>query len=272
MMPEYDLPKRRDSAARLSPQLIFGGVVIIVGVLFLLDELGIVPAAQYARYWPVGLVAVGVLKLWQSRDGFGGALAGLIFTVAGLWLLLEELAVIRISFFDLWPLLLVFFGAYLVWQGVTPHARPAPAPSGGPPGPIGGSFEPEGQPNGAPGAADAPKGRSREWGDSFTAVAVLGGASRRLSSQAFRRGDVLAVMGGCEIDLRRAAIHGEAAIDLFAMWGGIEIRVPEDWMVDSQVIPLLGGVDDKTRPPTTPSPHRLVLRGMALMGGVEIKN
>jgi hypothetical protein len=56
------------------------------------------------------------------------------------------------------------------------------------------------------------------------------------------------------------------------MWGGIEIRVPEDWMIDSQVIPLMGGVEDKTRPPTTPSPHRLVLRGMALMGGVEIKN
>jgi predicted membrane protein len=256
----------------LTPQLIFGAVVIIVGLLFLLDELAIMPAAQYARYWPVGLIAVGALKLWQSRDGYGGAIAGLIFTSAGLWLLLEELAVIRISFFDLWPLLLVFFGAYLVWQGATQHPRPNPAVIGGPSGPAAASFEPAPQPNGAPAVGDAPSARFREWGDSFTAIAVLGGASRRLSSQAFRRGNVLAVMGGCEIDLRRAAIHGDASIDLFTMWGGIEIRVPEDWMIDSQVIPLMGGVEDKTRPPTTPSPHRLVLRGMALMGGVEIKN
>lgn len=270
MMPEYHLPKRPESA-RLTPQLIFGAVVIIVGVLFLLDELNIVPTARYARFWPVGLVAVGLLKLWQSRDGFGGALAGLIFTAAGAWLLLEELAVIRISFFDLWPLLLVFFGAYLVWQGATQHSRPGPA-AAGPLDRAGGSFEPERGPNGAPAAADTSKAYARDWGDSFTAIAVLGASSRRVSSQAFRRGNVLAVMGGCEIDLRRAAIHGEAAIDLFTMWGGIEIRVPEDLVIDSQVIPLMGGVDDKTRPPTTPSPHRLVLRGMALMGGVEIKN
>jgi predicted membrane protein len=259
MMPSHDLPKRPDPL-RVTPQLIFGALVIALGVMFLLDELGIVPAAQYTRYWPAGLIAVGLLKLWQSRDGFGGALAGLIFTSAGLWLLLEELAVIRISFFDLWPLLLVFFGSYLVWQGAAQRPRRA-----GPPAPA--TFHPSG-PDGAP----LETVRSNDSGDSFTCIAVLGAVTRKVNSQSFRKADLLAVMGGCEIDFRRAAIHGEAVIDLFALWGGIEIRVPEDWTVDSRVMPLLGGVDDRTRPPTTPTAHRLVLRGMALMGGIEIKN
>ena len=52
----------------------------------------------------------------------------------------------------------------------------------------------------------------------------------------------------------------------------IEIRVPEDWTVVSRVVPLMGGVDDKTRPPQSATAHRLVLRGFAIMGGIEIKN
>jgi predicted membrane protein len=79
-------------------------------------------------------------------------------------------------------------------------------------------------------------------------------------------------MGGCELDLRHAAIDGEAVIEIFALWGGIEIRVPEDWTVVSRVTPLLGGVDDTTRPPQSASRHRLVVRGFVVMAGVEIKN
>jgi predicted membrane protein len=78
-------------------------------------------------------------------------------------------------------------------------------------------------------------------------------------------------MGGCEIDLRQAAIDGEAVIDVFALWGGIEIRVPDDWTVIGQVTPFMGGYDDKTRSRPGSGAHRLVIRGMVVMGGVEVK-
>jgi hypothetical protein len=275
MMPFQDPPRGSDPV-RVTPQFIVGALVIVVGVLFLLDELGIVRAAQYVRYWPVALIAIGLVKLWQSRDGYGGAFAGLIFSSAGVWLLLEELAVVRISFFDLWPLLLVFFGGYLVWHGASQSPRApaerAPVPAAPPDLPPEPSFE---EPPQAPQATPPiPRQTLRPHGpsDRFTAVAVLGAIVRGSHSQAFRKADLLAIMGGCEIDLRRAAIHGEAVIDLFTLWGGIEIRVPDDWSVDSEVVPLMGGVEDKTRPPKSATPHRLVLRGVALMGGVEIKN
>jgi predicted membrane protein len=79
-------------------------------------------------------------------------------------------------------------------------------------------------------------------------------------------------MGGVMLDLRKARMTGEAVLDVFAMWGGVELQVPESWAVDVRVTPLLGGVEDRTRPATDPSAPRLVLRGTVLMGGVEIKN
>jgi predicted membrane protein len=239
-----DLPIEREpngnpGGLRLTPQSLFGLFVIAAGVVLTLDNLGMVEADRLYRYWPTGLIAIGLLKLWQSQDGKGGAFAGFLFTVAGVWLLLEELALLRIHLEDLWPLFLVFFGAYLVWRGVSGRQR-------------------------RPAAADSTS--------TLSAVAILGSVSRGNNSRTFRGADLTAVMGGCEIDLRQAAINGEAVIDIFTMWGGIDIRVPEEWTVQSRVVALLGGVEDKTRPPQGAVRHLLTLRGFAIMGGVEIKN
>jgi hypothetical protein len=100
----------------------------------------------------------------------------------------------------------------------------------------------------------------------------MGGVHRRASSQEFTGGTAMAVMGGCEIDLRQASLaDGRATFDTFAMWGGVEIRVPEGWAVESHVVPLLGGFEDKTHPPSD-AKQRLVVTGIAIMGGVVVKN
>jgi predicted membrane protein len=228
-----------DAAARFrfTPQLLMGLCIVAVGILFTLDNLGLAHAEDYARYWPAALIAVGALKLWQSRDG-RDVFVSLLLMIAGTWLLLEWLAIVTVSFWQLWPLLLVLFGASMVWQGMRGREQ----------------------------------GASSDSIATVSALAVLAGVNRGSNSRAFRGGDLTAVMGGCEIDLRQAAIDGEAVIDVFAMWGGIEIRVPEDWTVVSRVVPVLGGFEDKTRPRQGAMAHRLVVRGFVIMGGVEVKN
>jgi hypothetical protein len=107
------------------------------------------------------------------------------------------------------------------------------------------------------------------------AIAALGGATRRCNSADFRGGDLVAFMGGCEVDLRQAHIQGEAAvIEAFAFWGGIEIRVPEDWTVTVEGIALLGAYEDSThtRESGVMPRQELIVKGLAIMGGVEIKN
>jgi predicted membrane protein len=235
MPPEHS---SRDTSARFTPQLFVGVIVILVGVLMTLDNLQVLDAERFLRFWPAGVIALGLVKIWNSRDGMGGALGGFLFLVIGSWLLLEQTALVRVSLWDMWPALLVFVGLFLVWQGVS-----------GPPRPL-----------------------TSDSNAVIRATAILGGVSRGNNSAGFRGGELTALLGGCEVDLRHASIDGEAAIDIFAMWGGVEIRVPPDWTIESRVTPILGGVDDKTRPPQGASRHRLVLRGFVVMAGMEIKN
>jgi predicted membrane protein len=218
------------------PQLVIGLLIIVAGILFTLENVGVLDAHEYLRYWPAGLIAVGLVKLWQGRGGAGG---GFIFVLAGGWLLLQSMDIVRISLWNLWPLLLVFAGASMVWRGMYGPRR------------------------------DLATGDTHSTID---AVAVLAGVNRGNNSKTFRGGSLTAVLGGCQVDLRQASIEGEAVIDVFAMWGGIELKVPENWSVTGRVTPILGGYDDKSTPVRDGVTERLVVRGMVIMGGVEIKN
>jgi hypothetical protein len=288
-------PSSAPPAFQVTPQLVFGLLILFVGVVFTLDELGIAGATSYLRYWPSAIIAIGVLKLLQAQES-GGAFVGLFLTLVGGWLQAEELNLIHLSLRDVWPFGLILFGAYLVWQGLT--ARPDPPrvplpPEIDPLPPIDAGFGSGGWDSPSSSSSSTAGSRRDHSADAtfsnqsftdggarpspndnstMTVVAVMAGVSRGNNSRAFRRADLFAFMGGCEIDLRKAAINGEAVVDVFCMWGGIEIRVPEDWTVVSRIVPLMGGVEDKTRPPQAATAHRLTLRGMALMGGVEIKN
>jgi len=102
---------------------------------------------------------------------------------------------------------------------------------------------------------------------------VWAGIERKVSSLDFRGGDVTAIMGGAEIDLRPARMPaGRAVVDVTVMWGGVDLYVPEDWQVTVEALPLMAGIEDGTRAPAGEVRGHLVVRGVVLMGGVEIKN
>jgi predicted membrane protein len=222
---------------RLTGQLIAGLVLAALGILFTLDNLEILRARDFLRFWPAVLVVVGISQVVQARSS-AGMIGGSIWILIGGVMLGERLNLIA-NIFRFWPLLLIAVGGYVVWQSL--NRREA-----------------------TPG----------ERSDRVSAVAVLGGVDRRVLSSSFAGGDVTAFMGGGKLDLRESTLPAgaEALLDVTAMMGGFEIKVPESWNVIVDIVPFMGGYEDKTRHPADPSAPRLRVRGFVMMGGVEVRN
>jgi hypothetical protein len=232
---------------RLTPQIILGLSIIAFGVALTADNLGYADASRILEWWPVGIILVGVTKLFQSGTGSGRVVGGVI-TFFGVALLGETIDVFRI--WAWWPVAMIALGAVIVFRALG-GPRPAETTST--------AFA----------SSTTPPASSAD--SRLSELAVWSGVQRRVSSPVFRRADLTAVMGGIELDLRQASTGGaEAVIDVFVMWGGIEITVPPDWAVSNQVVPIMGGAEDKSTG-TQASQNRLILRGVALMGGVEVK-
>jgi hypothetical protein len=81
-----------------------------------------------------------------------------------------------------------------------------------------------------------------------------------------------------ELDLRDSnMLQDEVKLEINAVFGGVELRIPETWHVVSHGQAFFGGYVDETRNyrsanPTDPATKSLILTGSAVFGGVEIKN
>jgi predicted membrane protein len=95
-----------------------------------------------------------------------------------------------------------------------------------------------------------------------------------VTSQDFQGGEVSAIFGGMELDLRDAGLAGGTAIiDATVVCGGIELRVPRDWRVNIQTTTLLGGVENKrSQPNASDVKGELTITGAVLCGGIEVKD
>ena len=102
----------------------------------------------------------------------------------------------------------------------------------------------------------------------------MAGVERRFRAGVFNGGVINSVMANVELDLREATL-GDARTELEAnaVLGGIILVVPRGWTVINEATPVMGSVEDHSEPPSGGEPHgTLVLRGAAVMGGIEIRN
>ncbi len=218
-------------------RILFGLLLIALGVLFLLDRAGTLEASDTIRdWWPAAIIAVGAVQLFdRPRSLLGPA----IVMGVGIVLLLFTLDVVTGSVFAvLWPVLLIAVGLGILFR----HG-------GGPRVSAEGSSE-----------------------DVIRATAVFGGHEVASRSPGFRGGSASAVFGGVTLDLREARLDPEGArIDATALFGGVEILVPNGWRVATSGTPIFGGIENKAAGEPGEGPE-LRVDALSIFGGTEIKH
>jgi hypothetical protein len=225
---------RRNRGDNPWTRLVWGCALLAAGTIGWLDHTGQLHASDYFEWWPLILIALGLAYLPRKQwvTAVVSIALGILFLPQLPFLPHLHLSMIL----GVWPLLISVGGVSLIQQALRPAAKDA------------------------------------RHDNSFHSVAIMGGVGRGVASSDFAGGDVVAVMGGCDINLADAKITSEAVIDVLAFWGGMEIKVPRGWRIDNRVLAILGGVADKTDGNVPAGAPTLIIRGTAIMGGVEIKH
>ena len=119
----------------------------------------------------------------------------------------------------------------------------------------------------------SPAAKGASSANSFHAVAVMGGVGRAVASSDFVGGDAVAVMGGCEINLGGAKIT-QGSVDRRAGVLGRHRDPRPAGLDESRITSAQSSAASSTRPSTTSraGAPRLIIRGSAIMGGVEVKH
>ncbi|MBV1776136.1 cell wall-active antibiotics response protein [Burkholderiaceae bacterium DAT-1] len=224
--------------------LIIGAFILIFGLISLLDNMGILRTNVFEVFWPLVLCALGVARMTRPGNGdqrtFGMILIGL-----GAFLVLHNLGYIAAGMHVFWPVVLILVGLRIMSRSSR---------------------------RGSDELAFQSYNRHGDTNEFIDLSAFMGGGKVGNDSNNFKGGNLSAIMGGIDVDLRHAVMQEpKAVIKVFAFWGGIVIRVPQDWSVVVNGMPIMGGIEDKTVPALGDA-KQLIIEGEVIMGGVEIKN
>lgn len=216
-------------------QIVFGLAVIFIGVGFSLDALNIVNFSMAAStWWPLFVVLAGVVSLVSNPRTF---VWPLVIIAVGVVLQLRELGLLTFNPWGLiWPAIIIIFGVTILFKNNGP----------------------------------AKKQDHKET--DLDLFAGFSGHEAKSTSEDFKGGKATAIFGGIELDLRNAKIKEKADLEVFAAFGGIDIRVPEGWRVEVSGTPILGGWENKTDTPKDKNAPVLNIQGTCLCGGVSIKS
>lgn len=117
--------------------------------------------------------------------------------------------------------------------------------------------------------------KSESNSDMIDEVNIFGGCERKITSRNFLGGTITSIFGGGTYDMRDCELaEGKVKIDLVYIFGGSKMIIPPHWKVHIQVISIFGGFSDKrSNLVNNESDNKeLYLTGIAIFGGGEIKS
>ena len=108
---------------------VFGVLLVGVGVMFLLQNFGIVDAGRVGDWWPLILIGFGIASLIAPKDP-GDSATGVAVAALGAFFLLRNFDVIHWRFQDIWPAFLVLGGISLIARSIAERRSVPPSSNG----------------------------------------------------------------------------------------------------------------------------------------------
>jgi predicted membrane protein len=239
---------------RMSTGTFFGLLLIVLGIFWVLHNTNVINF-RIRVWWPLILIVIGLLHLYHHRRIFD-FVSLLLIGLGVIFLLTGNDIIARHEIWKYWPIILVIIGISIVFNRgrvLTPryHCK-----------------------------IDLKKGAGEEGAESRASsddrideATIFGSISKKITTKSFKGGSISVVFGAAEIDLRSAQLAEEGAVlDISTIFGGVEIRVPESWTIQTRSSAVLGGVDAKYSNTEDNTGKRLVINASAIFGGVDIKN
>ena len=98
---------------------------------------------------------------------------------------------------------------------------------------------------------------------------------RNIIAKDFKGGEVVTVFGGAELNLSQADINGKVTLEITQVFGGTKLVIPSHWEVRSELVNILGGIEDKRsmQQDFSTDPNKvLILTGTTVFGGITIES
>ncbi len=273
---------KRHSSSKDDGGIVFGFVILGIGILLLLKKIGIfVPS--WVLTWPMILIVIGLFTLIKHEFK---SLFGAFMLFLGSYFLLRnefdfDFALDRYIF----PIGLIVLGVYLItkkkkeqdlirdiqakWQVNQKNSA------------MGTSAEEVIEDPSDP-KTDTGKDSKSNFGnmsgnsfsDTLNIDAILSGVNKRILSKNLKGGKLTAAFGGIDLDLTQADLQGVVTIQVDVIFGGMKLVVPPHWDIRTEVSNIAAGIEDKrVYRETAIDPNKvLILKGTVLFGGLEIKS
>jgi predicted membrane protein len=239
---------------RISTGSFFGLLLIVVGIFWVLHNTNMIDF-QIRVWWPLILIVIGLLHLYHHRRIFD-FVSWLMIGLGVIFLLTTNNIIDRHEIWKYWPILLVIVGISIVFNRGRGFASRHHYKI---------DFK-----KGAGKEGEESRSSSEDRIDEST---IFGSISKRITTKSFKGGSISVVFGGAEIDLRSAQLAEKGAVlDISTIFGGVDIRIPESWVVQTRSSAVLGGVDAKYSNTEENTGKRLVINASAIFGGVDISN
>ena len=237
----------RKRTRRHEGRAVTGVFLLIIGGILLVAKMGF-PVPQWLFSWEMMLIVIGLFIGIKHRFKNQGWL--IIVFIGAAFLIADAYPMWNLRNY-IWPVALIIMGLLFILR---PNRKPS----------IQYSEEEYSQ---------FSPSEIASLDNKIDITAIFSGVKRRVLSKSFLGGDITAFMGGAEIDLTQADIQSTTTMDITAVFGGIKLIVPPDWDVQSHATALFGGVEDKRYAhPAAQNGKVLVLDGVAVFGGIEIRS